>query len=72
MTRKIVKIDNGLYDEIILDDEGRLIEQSCPVDEDGNIFECTQTFQYYYEDDKSYSRHRMWGQGCFWTEWQEE
>ena len=31
------------YEEQIFDEEGRLIEQSCPVDEDGNILHFTET-----------------------------
>ena len=60
------------YEEQIFDEEGRLIEQSCPVDEDGNILHFTETWEYRYEGDMTYSRHRMWGNGCFWTEWEED
>jgi hypothetical protein len=71
MTTKIVKIDDH-YEEIILDQQGRLVEQTDLVDEEGNILPYATTLQYDYVDGKTYSRHRGWSEGCFWTDWEEE
>lgn len=75
---KIVIYALGLYTKLIYDERGRLIEESFPVDENGEWLEGYETqwttMQYMYDDDSSTPseyRWRGWTEGCFWTDWKD-
>lgn len=60
-----------------LDEKGRVIRESYPVDLEGKFTgDKTQwtTFEWLYEGDNrtpSEERHRGYGQGTFWTDWED-
>lgn len=72
-------VNKGTYfEEHILDERGRVISSSFPVDKDGNWLEGYETqwttYEYEYDNDShipSWERHRGWTEGCFWTDWEE-
>ena len=60
-----------------LDEKGRVVRESYPVNSEGNFTDDkTQwtTFEYEYDKDNctpSRSRHRGYGEGTFWTDWED-